>query len=417
MQSIFKDQFGHKTHNAHQTIALSSKLQTKKPVQSDFSKESAPRKKQFDHCKPRIGQVIIWFMNYMLTLANISGDTWSEDIADRRKVLGRAEGAEIRLDHASVSRQHCAFWMENGQSWIEDCGSTNGTYVNGIKVQREKLNPGDTIVVGRFELIVEERSRIQATLNLPEVPVSRQVIADQRAEERHLAKVIHERLTPSRKLSLTGMIAEVVYHPSGMLGGDTFDTAELENRWILSIFDPMTHGVKATLNSMLLRAELQRWIALTEEPARCLQWINTELAILNVNDLYISATVASWFPRIQTLVYSAAGEHPPLIMREGAPINLGEMAGGLPLGVSPSETFSEQIFQLKTGDRIYFFTDGMGELISRHSQGSPAAVELAKRLHHTWKMPLGEQLHAVLPDDFGHLIDDILFVGCEVTTS
>ena len=39
-------------------------------------------------------------MTFMLTLADISGDTWSEDILEQRKVLGRAETAEIRLDHA-----------------------------------------------------------------------------------------------------------------------------------------------------------------------------------------------------------------------------------------------------------------------------------------------------------------------------
>src|SRR5579872_4164137 len=94
-------------------------------------------------------------MTFMLTLADISGDTWSEDILETPKVLGRAESADIRLDHTSVSRQHCRFWMEGKLCLIEDCGSTNGTYVNGLKVTKEKLNAGDTIVVGRFELIVE----------------------------------------------------------------------------------------------------------------------------------------------------------------------------------------------------------------------------------------------------------------------
>jgi len=55
------------------------------------------------------------------------------------------------------------------------------------------------------------------------------------------------------------MVVDVIYHPSGILGGDCFESFELENRWILSVFDPMTHGVKAAMNSMLLRAELQRY--------------------------------------------------------------------------------------------------------------------------------------------------------------
>ena len=140
------------------------------------------------------------------------------------------------------------------------------------------------------------------------------------------------------------MVVDVVYQPSGNLGGDCFECFELENRWIMSVFDPMMHGVKAAMNSMLLRAELQRWVTLTAHPGRCLQWINSELTLLGINDLYITATVASWFPRTQTLVYAAAGEHPPLILRDRAVLNLGETAGGACRWASrPTEHYSENI--------------------------------------------------------------------------
>src|SRR5262245_58725873 len=193
------------------------------------------------------------FMTCMLTLADISGDTWSEDIVEQRKVLGRSETAEIRLDHASVSRQHCCFWSESDTCYVQDCGSTNGTYVNGLKIAKEKISPGDTIVVGRFELVVEDKDRVQATLDLPDAPAGGPALEGPRAEERYLATLIHQRLTPSRRMCLPGMIVDVLYHPSGILGGDCFESFELDNRWIMSVFDPMTHGVKAAMNSMLLR--------------------------------------------------------------------------------------------------------------------------------------------------------------------
>src|SRR5262245_17230796 len=165
-------------------------------------------------------------MTYMLTLADISGETWSEDILPVPKTLGRADDADVRLDHPSVSRQHCRFWMEGAKCYVEDCGSTNGTYVNGLKVQKEELHPGDTIVVGRFELALADKDRVQVTVDLPEQAPSRIVLLDQRAEERHLASVIHQRLTPTRRMSLPGMIVDVVYIPCGMLGGDCFESFE-----------------------------------------------------------------------------------------------------------------------------------------------------------------------------------------------
>jgi serine phosphatase RsbU (regulator of sigma subunit) len=356
-------------------------------------------------------------MIFMLTLADISGETWSVDILTGEKILGRAESVDIRLDHSSISRHHCRFWMEADTCFVADCGSTNGTFVNGLKVEKEILKPGDTIIVGRFELVVEEKDRVQPTLDLPDPPVHRVESLDPRAEERLLASLVHQRLTPSRRMSLPGMLVEVIYHPSGMLGGDCFETFELSNRWIMSLFDPMSHGVKAAMNSMLLRAELQRWVALTAEPARCLQWINSELTTLNINDLYVSATVATWFPRTQTFVYSAAGEHPPLIFREGVVRNLGETAGGLPLGVTAGEHYIEHLVQLKTGDRVFLFTDGVGEVVGTEHSTGLTGPDLAARLEQFADEPLADQMRKVLDLTSKAVGDDVLLVGCEVTAS
>jgi serine phosphatase RsbU (regulator of sigma subunit) len=282
-------------------------------------------------------------------------------------------------------------------------------------MEQEQLKPGDTIVVGRFELVVEEKDRVLATLDLPEPPVNRFELLDPRAEERRLATVIHQRLTPSRRMSLPGMLVDIVYHPSGMLGGDCFESFELNNRWIMSLFDPMSHGIKAAMNSMLLRAELQRWVALTAEPARCLQWINSELTMLGINDLYVSATVASWFPRTQTFVYAAAGEHPPLILRDGAVCNLGETAGGLPLGVAAGEHYTEHLVQLKALDRVFLFTDGVGEALGNENPTGLTAPDLAVRLEQFAGEPLAEQMHRVLDLTGKTMGDDVLLVGCEVT--
>ncbi|RPI77134.1 MAG: FHA domain-containing protein, partial [Planctomycetaceae bacterium] len=276
-------------------------------------------------------------MIYLLTLADISGETWSEEIGESPRILGRGELTEIRLEHSSVSRQHCRFWREGNQCFVEDCGSTNGTFVNGIKVTREKLNAGDTILVGRFELVLERKEYVLRTIELPNEANPPLVELDQRTEEQHLARIVHRRLNPPRRISLPGMIVEVVYFPSGMLGGDSFETLELKNRRVLALFDPMTHGIKAALHSSLLRAELQRWVTLAAEPARCLQWMNAELVQLRVADLYVQAAIASWFPRTQTLVYATAGGHPPLILRDGRFVNRDAVAGGMPLGIRLGE--------------------------------------------------------------------------------
>jgi pSer/pThr/pTyr-binding forkhead associated (FHA) protein len=72
------------------------------------------------------------------------------------RTLGRSTGADFIVDAPLVSRVHCRLTpIEDGGLELLDLDSTNGTYVNGKRVQASALSPGDRIGVGRIELIVE----------------------------------------------------------------------------------------------------------------------------------------------------------------------------------------------------------------------------------------------------------------------
>lgn len=70
--------------------------------------------------------------------------------------VGRHPESDIFLDDITVSRRHCQFIWEDSTLLLEDSGSTNGTYVNGSRVDRANLEPGDEVLVGRFHLIVAQ---------------------------------------------------------------------------------------------------------------------------------------------------------------------------------------------------------------------------------------------------------------------
>jgi hypothetical protein len=73
-----------------------------------------------------------------------------------RMVVGRLSTCEISLQDKNTSRQHAAF-VKDGVGWaVEDLGSTNGTLVNGRRVDRMQLRDNDVIVVGITELIYHE---------------------------------------------------------------------------------------------------------------------------------------------------------------------------------------------------------------------------------------------------------------------
>lgn len=68
--------------------------------------------------------------------------------------VGRHSRSGILLDDITVSRRHCLITVDDNQLTVEDEGSTNGTYVNGARMEQSPLQPGDRLMVGRFHLVV-----------------------------------------------------------------------------------------------------------------------------------------------------------------------------------------------------------------------------------------------------------------------
>jgi pSer/pThr/pTyr-binding forkhead associated (FHA) protein len=70
------------------------------------------------------------------------------------RTLGRATGADFSVDGALVSRIHCRLIATPGGGLeVRDLDSTNGTFVNGNRVQTAQLASGDRIQIGRVELV------------------------------------------------------------------------------------------------------------------------------------------------------------------------------------------------------------------------------------------------------------------------
>ncbi len=75
-------------------------------------------------------------------------------LAEGATEVGRHLQSGILLDDITVSRRHCRLTVERDRLTVEDGGSTNGTYVNGARMEESRLQPGDRLMVGRFHLVV-----------------------------------------------------------------------------------------------------------------------------------------------------------------------------------------------------------------------------------------------------------------------
>ncbi|MDB9822157.1 FHA domain-containing protein [Deltaproteobacteria bacterium] len=81
-------------------------------------------------------------------------------LGENEAIIGRIPDCEIQLLVENVSRKHARIIYRNEEYQVEDLGSTNGIYVNGIKVEKCILREHDIIEIGGVKILfIEEKIR------------------------------------------------------------------------------------------------------------------------------------------------------------------------------------------------------------------------------------------------------------------
>ncbi len=86
-------------------------------------------------------------------ILSLNGNVQNEfELGKERMTIGRKAENDIPVDNLAISGQHALLLSVLDDSFVEDLGSTNGTYVNGKLVKKQALKHGDVIGVGKHEL-------------------------------------------------------------------------------------------------------------------------------------------------------------------------------------------------------------------------------------------------------------------------
>src|SRR6202158_5915164 len=77
-------------------------------------------------------------------------------IGSRPVGIGRSPDNDLPVDNLAVSNYHARVYVEAGRLVVEDLDSLNGTFVNDLRVERATLHDGDSIVVGKHTIFVDQ---------------------------------------------------------------------------------------------------------------------------------------------------------------------------------------------------------------------------------------------------------------------
>lgn len=113
-------------------------------------------------------------MSSRFALRLVSGAQAGESIPIERSgvLIGRRPGNDLVLKDASVSGRHALVRLEGEQVVVEDLGSTNGTRVDGQKVERAEVTPGCSLKLGNVELELLVEGAAPAAAPAPAAPAA-----------------------------------------------------------------------------------------------------------------------------------------------------------------------------------------------------------------------------------------------------
>ena len=94
-------------------------------------------------------------MKVNLVLLKVGGINKSFVLPSSVTIVGRRQDCDLCVPLMVISRRHCAINMDGGELSIRDLGSSNGTSVNGERVEEAILSPGDKVSIGPLTFVVQ----------------------------------------------------------------------------------------------------------------------------------------------------------------------------------------------------------------------------------------------------------------------
>ena len=241
--------------------------------------------------------------------------------------------------------------------------------------------------------------------------------SDRLEEQVRMAADVQKRLVPQEPPLAKGVDLASIYVPCYELGGDFLDFIELpDDNMGLVVADVAGKGVPASLIMASVRASLRAQV----DNHYYLYEVIRRVNVMMCHDTEPSEFITLFYGVIDTrnhrFTYCNAGHPPAMLLRDGV---VSEVPGGnMVLGVDPDEPFSQSLVELKSGDVLLLYTDGLTEamtfdnsmfgkqrIIDALARGGGSAREIAENVRWDMQRFVGLRRQA---DDISMIVARIL---------
>jgi len=176
-----------------------------------------------------------------------------------------------------------------------------------------------------------------------------------------LAGLIQRKMIPEKAPRIAGLDIAATYIPCYDVGGDFYDFLQLdENRIIVAIADVMGKGMPAALMMSCFRSSVRAYAEVENADTTILEIID-KLNKMTCRECsggeFITFFYAVIDAKEKTITYCNCGHEPAVLIRDNQATDLEK--GGLVLGIDPKTEYEIETINLKDGDCLLFYTDGL----------------------------------------------------------
>lgn len=232
---------------------------------------------------------------------------------------------------------------------------------NGDLAHRVQIETGD-----EFEDLARSFNQMAANLRQHMDELRRTTAEKERyAKELEIAKGIQQSFLPDSAPAIPGIELVAKNVPALEVGGDFYDFIPVgENQWGLVIADVSGKGVPAALFMALSRTLIRASTLVNADPAPSIGHANRMIYADAKSDMFVTLFYAILDARTMTLDYVNAGHNPPLLLQDKSSDVVLLKAKGIALGVIDEVDLQSVKVDLKPGDVLVLYTDGVTEAIN-----------------------------------------------------